>query len=247
MGEWGDHYPGPVGAGQTAAASTGVLRSSSSLQLVGGWSFDAAMFEGLRRRLPGGVTAHDWAAFAAQFLEAGDSTGAAAGTWLGWSLGGTLLLEAVARGRLQPRRLVLVATTPRFLAGEGWPGVPRSEWRGLRRAAGRDADQAACGFRRRFSLPDCGELPIGKADAVAGLDWLARVDARELLSRVRVPTEVWLAPDDPLIPFDWVDRLPLSPAVTFRRLPAGGHGAIFHAWDALADTLGAPVRFPARR
>ncbi|MGM0517371.1 MAG: hypothetical protein ACQER6_07215 [Pseudomonadota bacterium] len=242
MCEWGDHYPGRVGAGQTVAASTGVPKSSSPLQLVGGWSFDAAMFDGLRRRLSGGVAAHDWAEFADRYLEADDSTGVAAGTWLGWSLGGTLLLEAVARGRLQPARLVLVATTPRFLAGEGWPGVPRSEWRGLRRVAARDADQAACGFRRQFSLPGCDELPVGKAAAVEGLDWLARVDARELLSRIRVPTEVWLAPDDPLIPFAWVDRLSLSAAVTLRRLPARGHGAIFHALGALAETLGTPVR-----
>jgi len=199
------------------------------------------MFDGLRRRLPGPSVAQDWAGFAAERLGEAEAVGCAGGQWLGWSLGGTLLLEATARGRLAPDRLVLVGATPRFLATDGWPGVPVTEWRALRRAAARDARETACGFRRRFALPGCDELPVGEADGVAGLDWLAQVDARELLADLRVPTELWLAPDDPLIPSGWVGHLSISDAVVVRTLPAGGHGGIFESWHALAPALASPA------
>jgi len=208
--------------------------------LVPGWSFEAGMFDGLCRRLPGSAVAHDWVRVAVDRLGEGEPACVSGGTWLGWSLGGTLLLEAVARGRLAPDRLVLVGATPRFLADEDWPGVPLAEWRALRRAASRDARQAACGFRERFALPGCDTLPVGEAANVTGLDWLARVDARELLGRLRVPTELWLAPEDPLIPSGWTRQLPLSDAVVVRSLPAAGHGAIFRCEQALADALAGP-------
>lgn len=39
--------------------------------------------------------------------------------WLGWSLGGMVALAAAAQARI--RRLVTVASSPRFVAEEGWP------------------------------------------------------------------------------------------------------------------------------
>lgn len=157
--------------------------------------------------------------------------------WLGWSLGGGLLLEALARDWIRPQRLILVSATPRFLAEEGWPGVSRAEWRALRQAASRDPRVAAQGFRRRFALGDIDALPVEDIADVAGLDWLADIDARGLLGSASVPVEVWLSADDPLIPVAWPDSLPLSPAVTLRRLSRSGHGAIFECWPELAGRL----------
>jgi pimeloyl-[acyl-carrier protein] methyl ester esterase len=41
--------------------------------------------------------------------------------WLGWSLGGLIALWAAARHRQRLRRLVLLASTPRFVRGPDWP------------------------------------------------------------------------------------------------------------------------------
>lgn len=211
--------------------------------LVGGWSFPAAMFNpllGYRSAAPFDV--YDWHSFAQQWLAPcepamGRSRDAGPDVWLGWSLGGGLLLEALARNRIHPQRLILVSATPRFLAEPGWPGVSRAEWRALRQAACRDPQGAGQAFRRRFSLGDADALPVEDSADVAGLDWLARIDARGLLASTSVPIEIWLAADDPLIPAAWADSLPLSPAVTIRRLSCPGHGAIFGCWSELADRL----------
>ena len=213
-------------------------KAAPAVGLVGGWSFPAEMFAPLVRRLPSvEVSAHDWKGFADAWLDEGVPAEVAGGTWLGWSLGGGLLLEAIARGSLRPDRLVLVSATPRFLAADGWPGAALGEWRALRRAALADPRSAACGFRRHFGLPDCAALPPGESDHVAGLDWLAAIDRRELLGTLDMPVDVWLAPDDPLIPSTWHEQLGLPRTVVCRRLPGSGHAAIFDAWNELARTL----------
>ncbi len=213
-------------------------RVAPDIGLVGGWSFPADMFRPLVGRLASvEATCHDWRKFAEAWLGESPTGEPAGGTWLGWSLGGGLLLEAVARGRLRPERLVLVSATPRFLAADGWPGVPRGEWRALRRSALAGARPAACGFRRHFRLPDCRDLPPGPSADPEGLDWLATIDRRDLLQTLSIPVEIWLAAGDPLIPWEWREQLALPPSVSFRRLPGVGHGAIFDAWGDLARTL----------
>ncbi|MFO7581239.1 hypothetical protein [Guyparkeria sp.] len=211
-----------------------------AIGLVGGWSFPADMFAPLVSRLSSaGVSCHDWQGFADAWLGESPRDSVAGGTWLGWSLGGGLLLEAIARGRIRPDRLVLVSATPRFLAADGWPGVASGEWRALRRTTVANARSAACGFRQHFRLPDCHALPPGMSADVEGLDWLGAIDQRELLGGLTIPVEVWLAPGDPLIPPRWIDHLSLARSVTCRILPGSGHGAIFDAWDDLARTLDA--------
>ncbi len=213
-------------------------RRAPRIGLVGGWSFSADMFTPLLESRPGvSFDVYDWHSFAREWLAPCGAEDAGPDVWLGWSLGGGLLLEALARGRIRPQRLILVSATPRFLAEEGWPGVSRAEWRALRQAARRDPRVAAQGFRHRFSLGDVDAFPVENSADVAGLDWLARIDARALLGGASTPIEVWLAADDPLIPLVWVDSLSLSPAVTVRRLSRPGHAAIFECWSELAGRL----------
>lgn len=214
-------------------------REAGGIGFVAGWSYSAAMFEPLVRQLAGQpVSAYGWPAFVDGWLgEAAVGAGECdPSIWVGWSLGGVLLLEALRRGRIAPDRLILLNATPRFLAAPGWPGVPESEWRGLRRAAVRHPGAAVAAFRRRFSLPGVPEDTESAAD-VGGLDWLAQLDMRALLADVSTPVECWLAPDDPLVPVDWPSHLRLSPRVACHRFPEPGHAPWWSAPAALAERL----------
>lgn len=213
----------------------------ASVGLVAGWSFPAAVFEPLVRHLPGeqAVTL-DWSTFSADWLGPEEQGCAgpvsAPAVWLGWSLGGSLLLEAVRRGRVRPARLVLIQTTPRFLAEDGWPGVSLGDWQGLRRAAGRQPLAAATAFRRRFDLPS--EPPSSAQLAAAdGLDWLAQLDLRDQLTYIDVPMDIWLAPGDPLVPADWPGHLQLPAHVHVHRFERGGHAEWLDHSASLAHSL----------
>ncbi|WP_410754446.1 hypothetical protein [Guyparkeria sp.] len=233
-----------MGAGRVMVAPT--FMPGPSIGLVAGWSFPARVFVPLARHLSGReVLALDWSRFATDWLQPG--TGdlhpptRSPAVWVGWSLGGSLLLEAVRRGVIRPSRLVLLQTTPCFLARDerdtpiGWPGVAYADWQGLRRAAERSPWRAAMAFRRRFGLPLDPE-PTPASTSVAGLDWLARLDLREALADIDVPVDLWLAPDDPLVPVDWPGRIDLPDRVRVCRFERGGHAAwIEHAVPLAAD------------
>ena len=217
----------------------------ASVGLVAGWSFPPTVFDSLVRRLPGNeVVAFDWSTFSADWLGSGrqeraDSLPAPA-VWAGWSLGGSLLLEAVRQGSIRPARLVLIHATPRFLEEDGWPGVSLEDWQGLRRAAGRRPLAAATAFRRRFGLPDA-PASSERLAAIDGLDWLARLDLRRLLAAIDVPVDIWLAPDDPLVPVDWPRHLDLPAHVRVQRFERGGHAEWLCHPDSLARSLLRPL------
>lgn len=213
------------------------MSRDATIAMVSGWSYPSDVFAPLHRQLAGRrVTAYDWHQFATTWLsaEAELAPEVAPSVWVGWSLGGALLLEALRRGRIRPERVILLNATPRFLADDGWPGVAEAEWRALRRAAARQPEAAVAAFRRRFGLPDvAGEVVAG----VAGLDWLAQLDLRALLADVGTPVDVWLAPDDPLVPAEWPSRLALSPRVSLHRFGRSGHAPWWHDPAELAAQL----------
>ncbi|MFO7808403.1 hypothetical protein [Guyparkeria sp.] len=216
-----------------------------SVGLVAGWSFPASVFDPLVRQLRGdGVVALDWATFSADWLGAERQAHAAPipgpAVWVGWSLGGSLLLEAVSRGRIRPTRLVLIQATPRFLAEDGWPGVCRGDWQGLRRAAERQPLSAAAAFRRRFELPSEPVSNTRLADT-EGLDWLARLDLRDQLASIAVPVDIWLAPDDPLVSVDWPKHIELPAHVHVHWFDRGGHAEWLDHSAALARSMISPL------
>ena len=212
--------------------------ASGGVGFVTGWSYPPTVFEPLVAGLAGRpVSTWDWSAFVDTWL-AGDPPAPALSpaTWVGWSLGGALLLEALRLGCIAPKRLILLNATPRFLEAPGWPGVAAGEWQGLRRAAARQPRAAVAAFRRRFSLPDVVDSP-GRAAAVGGLDWLARLDLRTFMADVSTPVECWLASRDPLVPSDWPLQLPLSPQVSCHRFAGVGHAPWWRGPDELVARL----------
>lgn len=193
------------------------------LALVPGWGMPASLLAPLGRALAGShavtvaLPGHDGAPLSGAFdldpvvealLERLPSTG----VWIGWSLGGQLLLEAAVRRR--PRALVLIAATPRFTANPDWPhGVEPAALDGLRQACVASPETA----RRRFLglLASAGsgareasrqirevqrQAPaVDPAALIGGLDVLAAVDLRERLEQVPCPTLWVMGAADPLM------------------------------------------------
>lgn len=126
-------------------------------------------------------------------------------TWIGWSLGGLVSLAAAAAGAA-PRRLVLVATTPRFVQAADWPHAMAPEvLAGFAADLARDyratllrflALQSRGSERAREELKDLrGRLfahgePRPEA-LEGGLAVLRDSDLRPVLPQISVPT-LWL-------------------------------------------------------
>lgn len=134
--------------------------------------------------------------------------------WLGWSLGGQVALAAALAGHAV-RRLVLVATTPRFVTGPGWGcGVAPATLAGFAASLATDHRKTVRDFlalqlrgdRRAATL--LGELrgvlaQCGAPDPMAlraGLAVLAETDLRARLAAVRQPALVISGERDRLAP-----------------------------------------------
>ncbi len=135
---------------------------------------------------------------------------------LGWSLGGQLALQFSADFPQQVGRLLLLATTPRFCAGDNWSaGLPASELRALRRSLQKRHRSSMGSF---FDLQFKGEdlsaerrreiigfavrpatLPDAEA-ALATLDILGQEDLRPLLAAIDRQTLVIHGENDQIIP-----------------------------------------------
>lgn len=105
-----------------------------ALVLLHGWALHSGVWGGVADRLAARFTLHlvdlpghgrnagvapaaDAAGLAAQVLAVAPPRA----HWLGWSLGGVVALAAALAAPARVARLVLTATTPRFVQGEGWP------------------------------------------------------------------------------------------------------------------------------
>jgi len=168
--------------------------------------------------------------------------------WLGWSLGGQVALTAALAGH-DVRQLVLVATTPRFLASPGWPcgmdpavlagfanGLAGDQRRTLRKflALQLRGDRRAASLLQTLSavLEAGGEADTGALET--GLAILAGTDLRERLAGIAQPALVIAGERDTLTPPDAGRRLAAA-------LPAGRFELL--AGVAHAPFLAAPGRF----
>lgn len=120
--------------------------------------------------------------------------------------------------------------------------------------SGRGADRAAlvgASFGGAVAIGACASLEVEACVAVSPAqfeNYLGRgITANNAIGRVRTPTLIAVAPDDPSSPVDTVaalTRRALPDVVTSEVLPAGGA----HGWDALVDPLDPdlPMPFSAR-
>jgi len=174
---------------------------------------------------------------------------------LGWSLGGMLALELGRRHPRHLRALILMATTPKFLAGPDWEhGLDAAVLDEFSRGLALDyrrtvqnflalqtrGDEHALEALRmlRSKLASHGE-PDRRALAT-GLDVLRSTDLRDDLPRVALPALVIAGDHDRLTPpgaaRDLAARLPMARFLCVERC---GHAPFLsHPDEVLAEVLG---------
>jgi pimeloyl-[acyl-carrier protein] methyl ester esterase len=238
--------------------------------LVHGWAYASGVFDDLaadlartRRVVRPDLRGHGRSSPGPLTLAAlaGDLAGVAAAlaleraVVLGWSLGAQVALAALPRLGARVRALVLVAATPRFTAGEGWPhGLPAQSVEVLAHRVRRDPARAVARFREgAFAEGErdgaagaraagrCAALPVpDPAAALAGLDLLAREDLRGALGAVAPPTLVVHGGRDPVCPPGAGRALAAAiPGARLAELPGAGHLPFLTRPAAFADALGA--------
>lgn len=194
--------------------------------------------EALRREHPRRpVVPIAWDVFGAWLMEGRPPVGALSEAldqplWVGWSLGGALLLEAVAQGRLSPEHALVVGASPSFLVHEDWPGVSLAALRGLRRQALRDVDAALSGFDAWLGLDVGTERQRDSEMLVQGLDWLAAIDRRDEAGSGFLPVDWMVGDRDPLVPS--AERM-TDELARVHLVPGAGHGLPFTHSGLLFD------------
>ncbi|MFV8818994.1 malonyl-ACP O-methyltransferase BioC [Haliea sp. E17] len=131
--------------------------------------------------------------------------------YVGWSLGGEIAEKFALTNPERLAGLVTLASNPRFVAEGSWPGMAPGTFAGFREAAA----QSPRGALRRFdALQAAGsrhsrqllrQVAASRGDAtdeapLAGLDWLAELDTRDVLPQLAVPQLHLLAANDALVP-----------------------------------------------
>jgi pimeloyl-[acyl-carrier protein] methyl ester esterase len=181
---------------------------------------------------------------------------------LGWSLGGLVALELARRHPGHVRALVLVATTPKFLAGPDWahgmqPEVLGTFTRGLAHdyratvqnflALQTRGDERARETLRllRNKLASHGD-PDPRALG-AGLEILRNADLRDVLPRIAVPGLVIAGEHDRLTPASAGRELAATlPTARFKLIERSGHAPFLsHPAEVLAEVTGFLARHAA--
>lgn len=181
---------------------------------------------------------------------------------LGWSLGGMVALELARRHPQQVSALVLIATTPKFLAGNGWEHGMRAALLG-EFAQGLASDHArtvqdflalqARGDERsseslrmlRRQLAAHGAPDIGALEA--GLAILRDADLRDELPRIAQPTLVIAGEHDRLTPPEaGLELARAMPAARYRLIGRSGHAPFLsHGPEVLSEVTGFLARHAA--
>lgn len=174
---------------------------------------------------------------------------------LGWSLGGLVALGVARRHPGHLRALVLIATTPKFLAGPGWehgmrPEVLETFTQGLAsdyRATVQNflALQTRGDERARETLRLLRSKLASHADPdpralAAGLEILRNVDLRDALPRITVPALVISGEHDRLTPASAGRELAAAlPTARFTLVERSGHAPFLsHPGEVLAEVTG---------
>jgi len=236
------------------------------LVMLHGWGLHAGLMQPLAERLArtGPVTCldlpgHGGRPFDPPFSGLDELAGSvardlpAACCLIGWSLGGMVAARLAAAGHPAVRRLVLIASTPRFVRGDGWehglePGLVEEfaadlerDYRGLvlrflsLQARG-DERQGALLRTLRAAVFSRGEPDPGALRA--GLEVLVHADLRAEAGLIAVPTQVVSGEYDRLTPARagawWAGQVPEA---SYAEIAGAGHAPFLSHPDEVARRL----------
>jgi pimeloyl-[acyl-carrier protein] methyl ester esterase len=183
-------------------------------------------------------------------------------TLIGWSLGGQLALQLASQPSLAVRRLVLIASSARFMQAPDWPHAlsaaalqafavqlerdPQrtlSDFLELQVRGSADAD--AVGATLRQTLQQHG-APAPEALRV-GLALLERSDLRELAREIDIPTLLIAGQYDRVTPPQAATALAqLMPQAQLLQIPRAGHAPFLSHPNQVSDALLEFTRAAAR-
>ncbi len=170
--------------------------------------------------------------------------------WIGWSLGGLVALSAALRHRERVRGVVVMASSPRFLVADDWPGIDvkmfeqfeaglRDDYRDVverflaLETLGSPSPQAELRDLRVRAF-EHGEPSL--AALTTGMRWLETIDLRAQLSQLGMPS-LWIAGRrDRLVPSAAMRRAAELAGGKFTEIPSGHAPFIGHA-PAVADAI----------
>jgi pimeloyl-[acyl-carrier protein] methyl ester esterase len=221
-----------------------VQGSGPDLVLLHGWGMNAAIWSDL-----GAELARDFRVHAVELAGCGASVAVACEmltaavptpvTVCGWSLGGQLALAWARRNRAQVERLVLLATTPRFVRNAEWThGMTIAEFEDFAGEISLDASRALRRFRVLQADGDAAERAVlralltsialggvpARSALISGLEFLRTTDLRAELPSIMQPALVMHGVNDAVIPHAAGEYLArMLPHGEFASVPHAGH------------------------
>lgn len=204
------------------------IGTGRDLVLLHGWAMNAAVWSGIRQRLAQGyrvtvieLPGHGASGYAGsmarmdQWVAACLQAAPARASWVGWSLGGQLAARAAMLAPQRVERLLTLASSPRFVRGDGWrKAMPEPTLRQFADTLRADPHQTLSRF---LSLQVQGDDQARQTlrrlrkelerrpepDALAlqhGLELLLQVDLRTELQAMEPPSLWLLGERDSLVP-----------------------------------------------
>jgi pimeloyl-[acyl-carrier protein] methyl ester esterase len=149
---------------------------------------------------------------------------------VGWSLGGLLGLEFCARYPDHCRRLVLTASTPKFVADENWQGITKLQQSSFIRDAIEKPDLLMTQFRSLVQYPDRSRYvkDYMSLHSIQGdlnyLEILFESDLREMYRSIKLDVDYILGEKDAIISSGNINRLKeLNPRTKVEVIQGAGH------------------------
>lgn len=177
---------------------------------------------------------------------------AARACWLGWSLGGLVALAAAQAAPARVEKLILVATTPRFVQAPDWScAMPATQLQQF--AHGLAADYANTVLRFLSLQVSAEERPTLRALRAAatrtppqpaalhaGLELLAATDVRAALAHIAQPVLIVHGTRDTLARPQAAEALAAAlPHAELRLIDGAGHAPFLSHPSAFADAVNA--------
>ncbi|MCX6993921.1 MAG: alpha/beta hydrolase [Kiritimatiellaeota bacterium] len=140
---------------------------------------------------------------------------------IGWSMGGIVALETAREYPGLIQRLVIISGTPRFSAGnDAPPGVSAAVLRAMVLGLRRTPDNVLTAYYAKVHAPQSGPVAaattraqdialLDHSELLQGLDYLQRIDLRNGLNQISLPTLVVHGREDGIVPWqagEWLSR-----------------------------------------